>query len=1254
MILLDDGTLAYSASDLSAAAGCEFAVLRSLDGLLGRVPAVAVEQDAMLERVARLGTEHEQRVLRRYVAAYGPWTPGRAGGVAQVARQGRPDRRADLEAAHAATLALVGAGAARPDVVYQAGFYDGRFVGRADFLVRDGDTWAVHDTKLARNAAVVALLQVAAYADQLTAAGVEVDAHVRLHLGDDAVTEHRLVDLVPVYRLRRARLEAVLDEHHAEADAVAWGDERYRACGRCAVCAPETAAARDLLLVAGLFAGQRERLRAAGVTSIDALATSTGPVPRMAAGQLAKLRLQARLQVAQERHAAAHDEPGAPGTAVTFETAGVTPGTAGMTSGTAEVTFENGIAVALVDPGRIAATLPPPDEGDIFFDFEGDPLWLDPASEPGDPAAWGLEYLFGIVEQPPTDQDEPVFVAFQAHDRAEEGQALRDFLAYLADRRARHPGMHVYHYAAYERSTLQRLAGRHGVGEDEVDQLLRDGVLVDLYASVRAGLRTGQPSYSLKQVERLYLPASRAGDVTNAADSIVEYAEAVAARVAGRQDEWVRRIEAILAYNRVDCVSTKGLRDWLVAHVEAAGHTPSRAAVLIDETGDDVAAEAPDTLEADLLAFAGPGPQVGVTRENDRQAVALLAAALRYRQREDKPFWWAHFDRLIKDPADWTDRRSTLAADEVTVELDWQPPQGQRAPRRVLTMTGQLDRGSDLRPGAKAMLLYDPPLPPGAGTSSDGVRGWRSQGTVLDVSAERDGDGTRDVLRVEEALGRHETAFDEVPMGLVPAPGPSTKPLEAGIRRLAERVVADLPTVPDGAAMDLARRRPPRTRSGAPLPRPAGPHDVASALVAALRDLDDSALAVQGPPGSGKTYTGARVIADLVATGWRVGVVAQSHAVVENLLTCVAAAGVPAADVGKAPGQGAAPDPGAPWTWLGTPRAEQAFLAAHSTPAGHAGPGGAAGEAAGHAGRGGPAREAAGHAGGFVLGGTAWTFANPSHLPAEPLDLLVVDEAGQFSLANTFAVAGAARNLLLLGDPQQLPQVSAGTHPEPVDRSALGWLSEGHDTLPDELGYFLAATWRLHPALCTVVSRLSYDGRLVPAPAAVARTLEGVAPGVHGVLVEHRGNGTSSPEEGRRVVQLVQDLVGRTWTDPGADPPVRPLAAADVLVVAAYNAQVNLVTKALRQAGFPGVRVGTVDKFQGQQAAVVIVTMAASSADEVRHGLEFLLNRNRLNVAISRGQWAAFIVRSPALTDHLPHRPDRLAELGAFLGVTST
>jgi uncharacterized protein len=292
----------------------------------------------------------------------------------------------------------------------------------------------------------------------------------------------------------------------------------------------------------------------------------------------------------------------------------------------------------------------------------------------------------------------------------------------------------------------------------------------------------------------------------------------------------------------------------------------------------------------------------------------------------------------------------------------------------------------------------------------------------------------------------------------------------------------------------------------------------------------------------------------------------------------------------------------------------------------------------------------AAQSGGYVVGGTVWDFTNAARLPAGGLDLLVVDEAGQFCLANTFAVSGAARNLLLLGDPQQLPQVSQGHHPEPVDASALGWLTDGHDTLPAELGYFLATTWRMHPALCAPVSALSYDGRLTAVDRAAARAIEGVEPGVRCVLVDHVANSVSSVEEADEVVAQVQGVVGRRWTDPAAGVD-RPLVASDVLVVAAYNAQVWTLTRALERAGLHDVRVGTVDRFQGQEAPVVVVSTAASSPEDVPRGMDFLLSRNRLNVALSRAQHTAVVVRARELTDYLPATPAGLAELGAFIGL---
>ena len=289
---------------------------------------------------------------------------------------------------------------------------------------------------------------------------------------------------------------------------------------------------------------------------------------------------------------------------------------------------------------------------------------------------------------------------------------------------------------------------------------------------------------------------------------------------------------------------------------------------------------------------------------------------------------------------------------------------------------------------------------------------------------------------------------------------------------------------------------------------------------------------------------------------------------------------------------------------------------------------------------------------GCVLGGTAWDFANEQRVARECLDLLVVDEAGQFSLAHTIGASVAARRLMLLGDPQQLPQVSQGTHPEPVDESALGWLMRGRATLPADEGYFLERTWRMHPDLCAKDSALSYAGQLRSHEAVtLARRLEGVAAGVSVVRLRHTGCSTESEDEAAEVVRQVESLAGAPWTDPSEFVGTRPLGPGDFLVVAPYNAQVILVRRALAAAGYPDVRVGTVDRFQGQQAAVVIVSMTASAVEDVPRGMGFLLNRNRVNVAISRGKWCSVVIRSEALTGYLPATPKGLLELGAFIGL---
>jgi len=1158
MFLLDS-TVVYSATDLANAATCEFATLRALDVKLGLATAVVVA-DAMLSRTAELGDAHELRVLAGYVTAHGTHVDGTSGGVVEVdARHGYDE--VTLRAKCDETLAALRAGA---DVVFQGSFFDGRFHGRSDFLVRIDDSYAVYDTKLAKHAKITALLQLAAYADQLQRHGIAVHGDVTLILGDGAESVHAVDDLIPVYLERRARLEQILDEHHSSPDPVAWNDPRYLACGRCDVCAAEVDAHRDLLLVANLRVTQRARLRAAGIETIEDLATSTGAVDGVPLATLERLRTQARLQVAQdERPLLADGRPDVH--AEVFDTAPL-------------------------------AVLPLPDAGDIFFDFEGDPLWAENGS-----ADWGLEYLFGVVEA-----GTETFVAFWAHDRREEKAALLDFLAYVKERRTLHPSMHIYHYAAYEKTALLRLVGRHGVGEEEVDDLLRAGVFVDLYSTVRQSIRVSQPSYSIKKLEPLYMGADLRDGVTNAADSVAEYARACHARDSGDADTFADVLASIADYNHYDCRSTLRLRDWLRETAAAAGVTwVGDLAVVPDEP---VLSE-PDPLELDLLELAGDIPRG--ERTADQQAYSMLAAALGYHRREHKPFWWAHFARLREPLDDWSGTRDVFTVDSAVVTAGWGKEGKQRSLRRTVELTGEWGSGSSTDAG-KVFVVHDSPVPTGMEVPEGGLRGCCG-GEVVERSVDELG---RDVITIEEMLAKGVDEYSHLPLALTPQGPPPTQNIEAAIREVAQAAIDS--SFPHQPGLDVLRRRRPRTSTGALPAVGAGTDGNLEAITSAVLGLDNSYVAVQGPPGTGKTYVGSHVVRRLVAQGWRIGVTAQSHAVVENFLDAVVKAGVPSELVGKERKQ-----PGTPtWTDLGSADKLARFLDEHPN--------------------------------GCVVGGTAWDLTNLKRIGRGQLDLVVIDEAGQFSLANTLAVSVATTRLLLLGDPQQLPQVSQGTHPEPVDGSALGWLNEGHATLPASRGYFLQRSWRMHPTLCDRVSRLAYDGLLhAQEPETTSRVLVGLDAGLHVVRIDHSGNSVESPEEVAEVVAQIRRLLECTWSDPEEKVGTRGMTQRDVLVVAAYNAQVALLRRELKAAGLSDVRVGTVDKFQGQEAPVVIVSMAASSSADVPRGMEFLLSRNRVNVAVSRGQWAAIVVRSPHLTDYLPGTPAALAELGAFIRLTS-
>jgi uncharacterized protein len=433
-----------------------------------------------------------------------------------------------------------------------------------------------------------------------------------------------------------------------------------------------------------------------------------------------------------------------------------------------------------------------------------------------------------------------------------------------------------------------------------------------------------------------------------------------------------------------------------------------------------------------------------------------------------------------------------------------------------------------------------------------------------------------------------------LPKALVPGSPYQTRAQREALARLATSIVAD-----DGryqALHDILARTPPRVRG-----RGAGER-IDTTDLAAQRELvlalDSSYLFVQGPPGTGKTWTGARLVTELMRRGRRVGVTATSHKAIHNLLKEVERAA--AAEQLAFRGLKKCSEGNADSVY------ESASISSVSDLATFA----AAGDDV------------------LLFAGTAWLFAEAKLDGA--VDTLIIDEAGQVSLADALAVGTAARNVVLLGDPLQLAQVSQGTHPAGTGASVLEHLLGDQPTVPPHMGVFLERTRRMHPDVCRFISEIVYNSRLQGIPE-LARQTTGFGTGLRFAPVDHQGNAAASSEEAAVVAQAIASMIGASWTD--REGRTAALQPHDFMVVAPYNAQVRRLRQALAAAALPEVPVGTVDKFQGQEAPVVFYSMATSSIDDVPRSLEFLFSRNRLNVAVSRAMCLAVVVASPRLLE---------------------
>jgi uncharacterized protein len=804
-----------------------------------------------------------------------------------------------------------------------------------------------------------------------------------------------------------------------------------------------------------------------------------------------------------------------------------------------------------VEPGRGFRRLPEPSVGDVFLDLEGDPFAGD----------GGREYLFGLVVVEADGSTRSM--SLWAWSASEERAAFKAFVDEIERLWAANAGMHVYHYSPYEPATFKRLMGRYATREAVIDRLLRAERFVDLHSIVRQSIRASVENYSIKDLERFF-SFERTVPLDQARVSMRLVERAVELRTPEAADETARQV--VQGYNLDDCHSAQRLRDWLEqlrVTAIAAGQVIPRPEVKDGAAPEKVDARA-QGVQARVAALTADVPLERSDRSELQQARWVLAHLLDYHRRENKAPWWEFF-RLKDLPAeDLLDERGAISGLTFKARIGGTA----RSPVDQYTYPHQ---DTDVRTGDDLHI-------------QDGTK----FGTVEAI------DRATRTVDIKKA-GKHASTH---PPAVFACSMVNKDVLADALLRIADEVIAH--GVDGGneyrAARELLLGRAPRLSQGAFTQR-----EGETAVQFAVRiapQLDCTVLPIQGPPGAGKTFSGSRMICELVRQGSKVGITAVSHKVIRNLLDAVvkeaSEMGLAADCLQKVGELSETPPPGIREVTNNSDVVGQISARVN------------------------------------VVGGTAWLWARPD-LKAS-VDVLFVDEAGQMCLADVLATSQAAKSLVLLGDPQQLEQPQQGSHPDGTGVSALEHLLQGHQTVPTGRGIFLPETWRLPPSICAFTSEAFYEGRLNSLPGLEAQALTGTEPlagnGLWVLPVEHEANQNSSPEE----VDAIEHLIGRLlassgrWTDRAGK--LAALAPAHILVIAPYNAQVALLSERLNDLG---VRVGTVDKFQGQQAPVVIYSMATSAPEDAPRGMEFLYSLNRLNVATSRAQCVCILVASPKL-----------------------
>jgi uncharacterized protein len=760
-----------------------------------------------------------------------------------------------------------------------------------------------------------------------------------------------------------------------------------------------------------------------------------------------------------------------------------------------------------------------------------------------------------------------------ATNRLEEKHAFEEFMKLVVARWRQFPNLHIYHFAPYEPSAVKRLASVHAVFEQEVDELLRAERFVDLYAIFKEALLASVERYSLKTLEKFtrYTRKIELHDASTARKNVECALELNEFKSLAK--ETITNVEL---YNEDDCMATEALHAWLEelrAELISKGEEFTRPLPKTQEANENLRGQEARSraLSTDLTSGL---PDDRSTWTEEQQAKWLLAHQLDYFRREDKTTWWEHFRIHRLEHEDLLDERKAITGLHFLETLPLKPRQKQPTQRYRYP------------PQEIGVSAGDALIEINSQSETDKI--GKEIGTVESVSLEN---YTIDIKKKGATVDIHPVSvhvYDRIDPGSL---WTSLMNLAASIddEGLAHRGSYR-------ASKDLLLRRKPLLVDGKEGAELLPGEDVGQAAIRIALNLDRSILPIQGPPGTGKTHTGARMIIELIKANKKVGVTAISHRVITTLLEkvkeladkenyTISFAHKVTKETAAIPG----------WI-LQVEKPKDALNAVND---------------------------------GKVVGGTAWLWSDDNF--SESLDYLFIDEAGQMSLSQALAASRAAKNIILLGDPQQLEAPQRGAHPEGSDVAALTYLLEGHPTMPDSKGLFLGVTRRMHPDICRFTSEIFYEGKLSSHAGLERQVISGGTKfdgaGLFYIPVTHSGNQNAAPEEISTIAGVVEDLISNgKWTNAANE--TRRLTKDDILIVAPYNAQVAALISAI-----PGVPIGTVDKFQGREAPVVIYSMTSSSVQEAPRGMTFLFSPNRLNVATSRAKSVCILVASPALVE---------------------